>query len=377
MYLTAYATGQAWTPVSLPVRGPDARELLDRLDEARQWLDRFQSGVSGLDIEYKVVQGRTLGANRIPDRVVARSFEQLVAALRVTGEVTRFDAVLARTEAVLPGLVPWVRSHPMEALQHAPVWDQTLAALSWVITREPTGRYLRQIDAEGVDTKFVERHYRLLDELLTAMLPPDRVGESGGGVEGFAAKFGFLTKPGYTRLRILDPALQLAPGISEMTIRTDELVGVSPPAETVFVIENEVTYLAFPAVAGSVVVFGSGFALAGLARFGRSAWLADRQVVYWGDIDTHGFDILSRLRAVYPTVRSILMDRETLLAHRSQWVREDAPTRKALDYLTPDEDALFRDLVEGAYGEAVRLEQERVRFCRLETTLRPWAKASS
>lgn len=369
VYLRAYAAGETWSPVSLPVRGPDARELLDRLDEARDWLDHFQRGVGGLDIEYKVVQSRILGANRIPVRIAARTFGQLAMALGVTSDVTCYVTLLARTENVLPELVPWVRSHPMAAIRHALVWDEVLATVAWVASHDPTGRYVRQIDAEGVDTKFVERHHRLLDELLCTILPPGRIHDGGGEAGGFAAKFGFLTRPSYTRLRFLDPALQLAPGISELTLRTDDLVRASPPARTVFVVENEVTYLAFPPVAGSVVVFGSGFALAGLARSGGIAWLADREIVYWGDVDTHGFDILNRLRGVYPTVRSILMDHDTLLAHRAQWVQEDAPTRRTLDHLTPAEASMYRDLVEGTYGEAVRLEQERVGFTRLSAAL--------
>ncbi|NOR71388.1 MAG: hypothetical protein GQ532_17115, partial [Methylomarinum sp.] len=40
---------------------------------------------------------------------------------------------------------------------------------------------------------------------------------------------------------------------------------------------------------------------------------------YWGDLDTHGFAILSRLRHYYPQVKSILMDEKTLeqFAHLS------------------------------------------------------------
>lgn len=360
--MRAYAAGEPWTPVSLPVRGPDASQLLNRLDDARLWLARFEREAAGLDIEYKVVQNRSLGANRIPARVVARSLDQLARALGRTGDVTLFDELAARTAAVVPQLEPWVRANPMTVLAHASVWDRALATVGWVASHDPSGLYLRQIDVEGVDTKFVEHHHRLLDDLLCAVLPPGRAVAPAGGRGGFAAKFGFRSKPSYTRLRFLDPALELAPGLSELTARTEELIEVAPAAERVFVIENEVTYLAFPYAAKSVVVFGSGFALAGLARTDHSSWLADRDVVYWGDIDTHGFDILSRLRGAYPSVRSILMDRETLLSHRQQWVAEESPTRRSLPNLTLDEVSLYRDLVEDTYGESIRLEQERVRF---------------
>lgn len=68
------------------------------------------------------------------------------------------------------------------------------------------------------------------------------------------------------------------------------------------------------------------------------------------------------------------MDRDTLLAHQAQWVREPSPARRALPRLTADETAVYRDLVEDRYGPAVRLEQERVRFSLLEAALNPWRR---
>jgi hypothetical protein len=65
----------------------------------------------------------------------------------------------------------------------------------------------------------------------------------------------------------------------------------------------------------------------------------------------------------------MLMDRGTLLAHQSQWVTESVPTTVRLDHLTPEEDALYRDLGAGEYGHAVRLEQERVSFAHVRRAL--------
>ncbi|BFO23151.1 hypothetical protein SHKM778_95390 (plasmid) [Streptomyces sp. KM77-8] len=53
---------------------------------------------------------------------------------------------------------------------------------------------------------------------------------------------------------------------------------------------------------------GSGYA-ASLLR--HLPWLADIDLWYWGDIDTHGFAILSRVRGHFPHTRSLLMDRHT------------------------------------------------------------------
>jgi hypothetical protein len=95
-------------------------------------------------------------------------------------------------------------------------------------------------------------------------------------------------------------------------------------------------------------------------------WLADLDVVYWGDIDTHGFAILNRLRQYLPYARSMLMDRDTLLGHRDHWATEPSPTSVALDRLAPAESALYADLTSNTFGRSVRLEQERVSFSAVE-----------
>lgn len=77
---------------------------------------------------------------------------------------------------------------------------------------------------------------------------------------------------------------------------------------------------------------------------------------------THGFRILDQLRAVHPHVESVLMDEETLLAHRDAWGREPSPSRVALSRLTAEEAALYESLGDDSYGTAVRLEQELIRW---------------
>ncbi len=140
-----------------------------------------------------------------------------------------------------------------------------------------------------------------------------------------------------------------------------------------FVVENEVTYLALPPIPRAVAVFGGGFASAGLTGV---PWLPDREIVYWGDIDTYGFDILSRLRGHLPQVRSILMDRETLLFHRPHWSIEGSPTRRPLAHLSDAEQSLYQDLISDVYGIGVRLEQERVRFSKVQGALSPWTSVN-
>jgi hypothetical protein len=203
----------------------------------------------------------------------------------------------------------------------------------------------------------MEQHRRGVADLLEWLLPSDRVDRSRPRAD-LAARYGFCGPPSTVRFRFLG-AQRWPPGLSELTGRIDELADHAPAVSRVYVVENEMTYLAFPPVDDAVVVLGGGY---GVSRLAGLPWLREMELHYWGDLDTHGFAILDQLRHAWPHTRSLLMDRRTLLAHEALWVREPKPVNALLDRLCADETDLYRDLVEGTLGGAVRLEQERVGF---------------
>ncbi len=368
-YLRAYARGERWEPISLAIKGPAPGELLDRFEEVRDWAGALVAAAGDrCEIVHKSVGGRNVGSNRLPSRVRITTFDQLCSLLGTRSEVRVLDDLLEKTRREMPALLAWAVEHPLVLLDHRSSWDRVIAVVAWIAATDTRDMYIRQIDVEGVDTKFIEGHQRLFCELLPLVLPVDQVeSRPAEGAGDFARRFGFLTKPSYTRFRFLDMAVSpFPPGFTELTARTAELARMDPGVDTVFIIENEVTYLAFPGVPRAMAVFGSGFASTGLAALD---WLDGKEIVYWGDIDTHGFDILSRLRSRLPGVRSILMDEDTLLSHRSQWAVEESPTRRELEGLTAEEQLLYRDLVADRYGAGVRLEQERIPFSRVRRAL--------
>jgi hypothetical protein len=204
--------------------------------------------------------------------------------------------------------------------------------------------------------------------LLDRTLPAEAVDVAAGiGSAAFEARYGLRAKPALVRLRVLDRRHLIA-GISDLALPAKELAELRPAVERVFITENEINGLAFPDVPGSLVIFGLGF---GLGRLAQVPWLAGVAVHYWGDIDTHGFSMLDRLRATLPHARSFLMDRATLLAHRSVWGQERESERcsSALAHLGSDEATLYEDLIANRIADRLRLEQERVSMAWLRRAL--------
>jgi hypothetical protein len=369
--LGARLGGEALFPLSVRMARPEVRELSERFAEAQAWIRTLEEGSrsgrgAGYDVVYAEINHRQLGVNRIPQAVVVPSEQDALALIGKRHQVETFDGLLRITRASHPELVPWIAARPLTLLEHGGDWERILAVVAWLRGRPRPGIYARQIDVPGVHTKFIESHRRLLSELLDLVLPGEAVETEAVGVQAFERRYGLCAKPALVRFRVLDPDLRVR-GLDDISTPAEQFARLDLPARRVFITENEINGLAFPDAEGSIVVFGLGY---GLERLGAIPWLRDRRIFYWGDLDTHGFAILDKLRGIFPEARSFLMDRETLLAHRELWGCEPERSDRTLLRLTADEAALYEDLRLDRLGEGVRLEQERIGFAHVGRAVR-------
>jgi hypothetical protein len=347
--LRAYAAGDPFPTIDVPLRGPRAAEIGADLRKVQTWaasLETASRNGQRYDLTYAEVGGRLIGRNRLPARVVVSAYSQAWVILGVHAEVSRYDELL--TGAIVePTIRSWAAQQPLKALAQSTSWSQLLAAYRWLDDHRGKHRYLREISAPGVDTKFVEQHRAVLADLLGVRRSST----------GFVTDLGLRGKPGTVRLRCAPGFLDLPRSVSELTFRADELAAVRVAVQTAVIVENEITYLSVPVPNEGVVIWGKGFEV---DRAGRMPWLKDAEVHYWGDLDTHGFAILDRLRAWLPQTRSFLMDRDTLRSHQDRWGQEPSPSAARLTRLAPDEGALYDDLVTDRLAVRLRLEQERI-----------------
>ena len=351
-------------PKRLRLQCPTTGELSTRFDEVRAWAEGLRRSSRNYRLVERDARSPVLGNNRIPSEAWLDTLPDALALIGKTKEAARFAELVRITQSQQPTLLAWLQKRSLAALELSQVWQRLLLVVNWLQAHPRCRIYLRQVDIAGVDSKFIETYRSVLAELFDLALPPDAIDRSAVGVLGFCQRYGFLDKPLRIRFRWLDQSS--AKYGSDITITQIAFEQLNAPVSHVFITENEVNFLAFPAVSNAMVIFGGGFG--GLDRLRNAVWLNQRSVHYWGDIDTHGFAMLDQLRSYLPHVQSLMMDEGTLVHHADHWGSE-AQTQRDLPRLTSGEAAVYNTLRDNRLRAAVRLEQERVEFCWVQQAL--------
>ncbi len=367
------AAGEDCFPIRIPWGLPTAKKLQDDFAAIRENIAdiRRQSGPGnmGYRIEWKEINHRRLGRQQIPAGLL---FDQ-PGFLHCTGKEQEYSRFINNLELIRtrePKLEEWLVTHPMEIILHDGKWPQLLSVINWFKVHPRPRLFLRQLDIPGVDTKFIERHKKIIADLIVAVLPGDMVCSSVKGLanHGFERKFALKFDEPLIRLRYLDPAISPHPACLDISLPLSGFKRLNPLCQRVFITENKINGLSFPPVAGSIIIFGLGY---GIRSLQGVDWLKNMEIIYWGDIDTHGFSILSALRSFLPQASSFLMDKQTLFVHQNLWGREEDSKRRLsdLNYLNEEEKRLYNELVNNIIADNLRLEQERIGFTYLEQRL--------
>jgi len=152
-----------------------------------------------------------------------------------------------------------------------------------------------------------------------------------------------------------------------LRLPSDVLMRTALPAKHILIVENVQSGLALPELAETIAVFGGGNNL----FWTQARWLQEKQVAYWGDIDTWGLKFLSDVRQRLHALDALMMDRATLDRFADRAVTEPSPYTEEPPALLIAERALYRHL-QGAADGAVRLEQERLDADYINSRVRAW-----
>lgn len=347
---------RAFFPKPIKLSCPPKAQWVDCWDEMIAWAEDITRG-SKKGLCYQVLTKSfshpSLGRNFLPTHVVFQSPEQACRYIGRWAQYQQFTKTVVSLTDHWPQLTAWAVRYPQKVLRMAGHLSQYCNLLQYFSANQPCGQYLRELSIPQVDTKFIEQNKALIGELLDCILPEERIDQTAQTFEG---RYLLQEKSPMVRFRILDDRQRLG-GLSDLTVPLEEFQTCDLAQETFFLVENELTFLTFPPIRNACVIFGKGYSVEVLRAV---TWLQSRGLYYWGDLDTHGFQILSLARSIFPHITSFLMDEATLLAHRDYWVTEDKPVPQPPTHLTDQEFDTCCHLQSNRWGRQIRLEQERI-----------------
>lgn len=350
-----WLTGEGTWPLHISLGTPTEKFATEDSAVVRAWVSSWASWKNVGEISREVRKWARMGTQELPVALTVLNADDVAG---IVGEAPRWSRAKQRY-AQMTGMWPQLREGGSLAARFNVLADYSevdfsrlVALLDWLVQNPASHIYLRQLPVEGLDTKWAEQRIGVITGLLK-----DIKQDKGDG--NFHEICGLLRPQHRVRIRLLCPELRkLVGGLHDFEAPIEDIAALNICPTAAVIVENLDTGMALPDIAGTVGIIKLGNAVSALASV---PWLQGINVVYWGDIDTHGFAILDRARKALPLLRSVLMDEDTALRYKNLWGTEPTQTSNfALEYLEEHEHALYTGLKSNAWGTKVRLEQERL-----------------
>jgi hypothetical protein len=353
-FLASWLNGQdGFFPHAIRCRKiPDTEDLAAAIQAIRKLRDGSKEIRGfGYAIEWREINSRKLGRNCFPRRIFFECQDDFLRLIGKQREFESFASAVNELRGSFPDLEPWIRSNVRTLIEVAPHLRGLLEVLHFFRSNPWPDRFVRELPLP-VDTKFIERHERVLRQWLDIVLPPSTIRSDE---EHFERRYGLRYAEPHLCVRLLDRQLmdELRFPCAEFSLPLHTLAQLEVRDASVIVVENRVNLLTLPPLPRTIGLGGLGH---GVALLRHAPWLSRIPLTYWGDLDVEGFQILSSLRALFPRTESVFMDHRTLEAmrHLATTGGGQRPRKPAL--LTPAEALAFEQCRE----ENVRLEQERL-----------------
>jgi len=371
--LKARLLGNKEFPIRLGLKPPTGKRAVSNMGHYLQFVEAWKKFPYQDMVQWESKIFRKLSEQRIPTFLIINSIRQLIQLIggraarrsqlweRNMRPILTFDGSDKFRNILYPILV-----NRLETVEKLSKEDSELLSLLLPQLRQTIGNgcYLRAIPVTGVDTKFIETHQRLIEDLLDA-IHDSAVSIAGGLLNWLDCK---SNPKGWLVVRPLCESTQESlGGLPILQLPGDVLIEHELPGKNILVVENIQSGLALPYLKNTTAVIGGGKNVAWM----ETQWLRHKNVGYWGDIDTWGLSFLSDARSKVANLTALMMDRETLRSHESRMDIESKPIALPPDFLSEDEISIFNDLNAGEF-KSNRLEQERISSDYIRQQLEYW-----
>ncbi len=350
--------------------GLTAAYLAENFPAVREWALTWQQAAEtagGISLDYEDWPTRNFGRVRIPRNARVTSVEDVARLLQRSEELSAAQRRCESLSALDPRLVLLANYWPAVVALADTDFDILCRFIRLVPLTQPASVRVREVACAGMHSKFLEQNRSLLTPIFAALGVA-----SNADAKGWAGKLGFVDdETALFELRDLDGALLPYPhfALPASSLLASPVRGsISSQLVGVVIVENAATFRALPPVPGVIAIFGRGDAVRMLAA---ASWLADLPVLYAGDLDRAGFQMVAALRrAGLSHLETAFMDADTAMGLRPYWVADASRPGPAQAYagLTDAEHSAQQLMEEGPW----RLEQERIAMDVWVERLRCW-----
>ena len=334
-------------------------DLLQRQKDLQSLIAKSKNKTgSGYALELETVQSRRNGVQTSISRILFETKDDFLSFINENKSYKRFyNAIELIKESHLLSnerICEWSKSHLNEVkseTESSHYWSDICLCAEWLNKNQDSKLYIREIPLP-VHTKFIEQNSKLIQSLT----------EKSDSAVSFEETFGLKTKPCSVRFRSLSEKVSLPfsmTNLSECQIPIKDFESLdkefSDQIKNIFIVENEMVYLTFPKVPNSICIWGHGYTVNSLNNV---KWFNSKRIYYFGDLDEHGFDILSSYRRYYSNIQSFCMNQSDWINHLQYAVEgKKLDGNQIPQNLTKAEKETFQII---RTSKNNRLEQERI-----------------
>lgn len=333
-----------------------SKKLDPNLATAAQQIQRLREASKealgyGYSVRWREVNSRRYGRNFFPSEVSFETVDDLLRFIKKTNEFATFATVVNRIRSALPQLESWLRTSIWSVHQIAEEVEGLIEVAAFLKEHPRPRCFARELPL-SVDTKFVERYKTVLRQWLDILLPAHAI---RADEEHFERRFGLRYAEPQLLVRFLDPVVQVELGFpcEVLSLPLQTLSDLPVKESRIVIVENKVNLLTLPQLPRFIGIGGLGY---GITLLRYAEFMSRVPVMYWGDLDVEGFEVLSHLRSFCPHAKSLWMNQAAIDQWRHLKIAGSGRPLTAPPHLTDEERAGF-DI---CCREDLRIEQERV-----------------
>jgi hypothetical protein len=308
----------------------------------------------GYTLDYQTIKTKTIGTQQLPTSIYFDTDKDFLKFLGKEKEVENFINDWQIIHTNFTELKDWIIKNPTKIIQYQGKWQSLLKVCNYFKNCPKPNLYIRELSA-NVHTKFIESNQSIISELLDIIIQ----NHINLNEKEFEKRFNLKFREPVVRFKILDKNISETyfSGLNDISILISQFENLKLPLKKVLIVENKTTLyttLTLPKMDKTIAIFGQGNAVTNIQN---AKWLNDITVLYWGDIDVQGFEILSRIRKHFNHTQSVLMDKITF----EKYFENDSgkpTTDTTILNLTDNERELYNLLKTNNW----RLEQEKIPF---------------